>query len=283
MPAILSPPDPPCGALGGGLVGSTPFGTMGFGLMVAAQVSLTSIRVDFFHVPAPQIFSRFRDKDALNHKNWELSVLSPFGAFTPLVQLVEQVGEKSVEVFTDVRLDPGVRYRIKCTALNTLGQPMLCPENDFLTFKERLIDLGDHTDIANPNLIADAPVEDPPPLGTNQITDRGDLALDGGRAYLRKRVFRRVATPLGGFYHLPGYGFSEPIKGLFTPDLVRRVKQAAEIQIRREPDVSQVRATAVRRPTDDSAKKNVLFVTLKIKDVRGIVTTQTVPIDTGDL
>ena len=271
-----------CGSIGGGTFGSTPFGTMGDGLTAAKQVSLTSVRVDFFQVPAPQILSAFRVSDALNAANWTIEVLEPFGAFTPLAQVVTQVGEKSVEVFTDVSLTPGTLYRITTTALNTLGQPLMCPEASFRTFAERVIDLGDFTDLANPYLVTDAPVEDPPPLGTNQITDRGDLALDSGRPYLRKRVFRRISTELGGFYHLPNYGLAEPLKGTSTPDAVRRYRKQAENQIKREPDVKRVRAGAVRGPAADDANKNILFVTLLVEDVRGVVTEQTVPINTAE-
>lgn len=271
-----------CGALGGGTFGTIPFGTMGTGLMAATQLSLTSVRVDFFQVPAPQILSAFRVSDALNASNWTVEVLEPFGAFTPLAQTVTQVGEKSVEVFLDANLTPGTLYRITSLALNTLGQPLLCPEADFRTFARRVIDLGDFTDLANPYLVQDAPVEDPPPLGTNQITDRGDLALDFGRSYLRKRVFRRMSTERGGFYHLPNYGIAEPLKGVSTPDSVRRYRKQAENQIKREPDVRRVRATAVRGPSADDANKNILFITVLVEDVRGIVTETTVPINTAE-
>ena len=270
-----------CGALGGGVVGATPFGTMGQGLTVSQQISLTSVRVQFFQVPPPQILSAFRANDALNAKNWSVEVLEPFGSFTPLIQTVEAVeGEEFiVDVFTDASLTPGTVYRICTTALNTMGQPLICPDDAFRTFDERVIELGDRTDIANPNLLVDAPIVDPPPLGTNQITDRGDLALDFGRPYLRKRVFRRMATPLGGFYHLPGYGLAQPLKGRSTPDSVRQLRKLAEAQIKREPDVRRVRAIASRGPAADDANKNILFVTLLVEDIRGVVTTATVPIN----
>lgn len=271
-----------CGSIGGGTFGSTPFGTMGAGLTVATQVSMTSVRVDFFQVPAPQILSAVRANDALRASNWTLEVLEPFGAFTPLVQTVTQADEKSVEVFTDVSLTPGTRYKISTTALNTLGQPLLCPEASFRTFDRRVIELGEFTDLANPYLVSDAPIVDPPPLGTNQITDRGDLALDSGRSYLRKRVFRRISTELGGFYHLPNYGLAEPLKGMSTPDAVRRYRKQAENQIKREPDVKRVRAGAVRGPAAEDANKNILFVTLLVEDVRGVVTEQTIPINTAE-
>ncbi len=266
--------------MGGGTFGSTPFGTMGEGLTAAVQLSLTSVRVDFFQVPAPQILSRFRSNDALNPSNWTLEVLEPFGAFTPLVQTVEQVGEKSVEVFADVRFTPGTTYKITTTALNTLGQPLLCPEAAFFTFKERVIDLGDFTDLANPYILTDASAGTAP-LGTNQITDRGDLGLDSGRPYLRKRSFRRLSTPLGGFYHLPNYGLAQPLKGASTPDAVRRLRKQAETQLKREPDVRRVRVTAVRGPAADDANKNILFLDVLIEDVRGVVTEATIPLNTA--
>lgn len=273
---------PSCGSIGGGTFGTIPFGTQGSGLTVATQTSLTSVRVDFFQVPAPQILSSVRANDALRAANWTVEVLEPFGSFTPLAQTVTQVGEKSVEVFTDVSLTPGTLYKIACTALNTLGQPLLCAEASFRTFARRVIEMGEFTDLANPYLLSDAPIVDPPPLGTNQITDRGDYALDSGRPYLRKRVFRRISTERGGFYHLPDYGLAEPLKGMSTPDAVRRYRKQAENQIKREPDVKRVRAVAVRGPSGESANKNILFVTLLVEDVRGVVTESTVPINTDE-
>ncbi len=255
---------------------------MGSGLMAATQVSLTSVRVDFFQVPAPQILSAFRANDALNADNWLIEVLEPFGSFTPLAQTVTQVDEKSVEVFADVNFTPNATYKITSLALNTLGQVLLCPEASFRTFERRVIELGEFTDLANPYLLTDAPIVDPPPLGTNQITDRGDLALDFGRPYLRKRVFRRISTERGGFYHLPNYGLAEPLKGTSTPDAVRRYRKQAENQIKREPDVKRVRAGAVRGPSAEDANKNILFVTVLVEDVRGVVTEQTIPINTAE-
>ena len=107
---------------------------MGSGLTIAKQLSLTSVRVDFFQTPAPQILSAVRASDALNAANRTIDVLEPFGSFTPLAQTVAQVGEKSVEVFTDANLTPNTLYKITSLALNTLGQPLLCPEASFRTF-----------------------------------------------------------------------------------------------------------------------------------------------------
>lgn len=92
-------------------------------------------------------------------------------------------------------------------------------------------------DIANPQLIRDAGLVDPPPLGQYQINDRGDFALDSRLQGLRKRILRRISTARGGFFHLPGYGVAPEQKGVVRPSELQRLAADTKAQVEREPEV----------------------------------------------
>lgn len=96
-------------------------------------------------------------------------------------------------------------------------------------------------DIDNPQTPDDAPQG--APLGTIPITDTGDLGNVSGRAYLRKRIFRRLATMRDGFVLLENYGLRPTSKGLVRPSEMRRLQTDAEAQVRAEPGVVAVRAS----------------------------------------
>lgn len=113
-------------------------------------------------------------------------------------------------------------------------------------------------DIANPQLVRDAAVIDPPPLGQYQVTDRGDFALDNRLQSLRKRIMRRISTSVGGFALLPGYGFAIAEKGIVRPSELVRLAADAKAQTEREPEV--VRATVSVQQLRTAPEIVVVFV-----------------------
>jgi len=116
-------------------------------------------------------------------------------------------------------------------------------------------------DLANPQTERDtAPGE---ALGTFAVTDSGDLANDHGRGYLRKRIFRRLATMKSAFFHLPGYGLQPPTKHLFTPTTLRRLKLDVELQVKQEPGVVAARASVTE------LRPGVVNLKLRVQDDNG--------------
>jgi hypothetical protein len=115
-------------------------------------------------------------------------------------------------------------------------------------------------DLANPQTERDSAGE---ALGTFSVTDAGDLANDHGRAYLRKRIFRRLATMKSAFFHLPGYGLQPPAKKLFTPTTLRRLKLDVELQVKQEPGVVAARATV------DELRPGIVALKLRVQDDNG--------------
>lgn len=116
-------------------------------------------------------------------------------------------------------------------------------------------------DIANPQTERDTPQG--ATLGTFQVTDTGDLENDHGRPYLRKRIFRRLQTIKGAFFHMANYGLLPPSKKLFTPTTIRRLKIDIEMQVRQEPGVVGVRATVTE------LRPGVVKVVLRVQDDNG--------------
>lgn len=116
-------------------------------------------------------------------------------------------------------------------------------------------------DLANPQTERDA--GQGASLGTYAVTDAGDLANDHGRAYLRKRIFRRLATFKSAFFHLVDYGLKPPSKKLFTPTTLRRLQLDIEIQVRQEPGVVAARATVTE------LRPGIVAVKLRVQDDNG--------------
>lgn len=264
------------GGLGSGGLGANPFGSgYELALLSARQYSLNSI--DVFFLGVPEAGNPFSIADALNVVNWSLSVVEPYGAQNRLVQNVTRIDASTIRVFVDGPLQQDVVYRLTCslTVLSDLGIPLdpNCSYVDFDTFglafstqKANGQVVEPRTDLANPYLERDS-VQDPTALGTFQLNDRRDFALDTGDAYLRKRIIRRATTALGGFFHLSGYGFLEPLKAPITADLLRRLQTQAQAQVLREPDVSQASVVVQRDPSSPF----LVIVTIKATTVGGTV------------
>lgn len=147
-----------------------------------------------------------------------------------------------------------------------------CAQADFVALRafvvrtrSGIVDENTRTDFANPQTLPDAENFDPPPLGTFQINDRGDFAIERGTAYLRKRLLRRATSALGAFFHLPNYGFAEPIKGTITPDLLRRMQARAQSQVLQEPDVVRASVLVFR----DTSAPNVVTIRITVTDREG--------------
>ena len=121
-------------------------------------------------------------------------------------------------------------------------------------------------DVANPQLVRDAGIVDPPPLGQYQVDDRGDFALDNRLQNIRKRILRRISTPRGGFFHLPNYGFAQPPKGNVRPSELRKLAADAKAQVEREPEVVRVQVSVQQIPQ----QPNVVVLAVRARTTLGL-------------
>ena len=232
-----------CGGYGSGGFGSGGFGSGGPGFAVASAAieRRNTVLVTFAGVPAA--FDPATVWDALNPLNWTLVDPNPFASVLRLAQYVERVSTSVVRVWFDGPLDAAEYTIVASTLLRSATGVPIASTCRTATFDGVGVfasaeDAGpvarqSPADLFNPQVTTDSPTD----LGTFQIDDQGDLAIERGISYLRKRIIRRATTGLGGFFHLPKYGFAEPLKGLITPDVLRRMQSRALTQIRQEPDV----------------------------------------------
>lgn len=271
------------GGFGSMALGSGPFGSgSGAGLDEARQVARNAVDVTFLDFPKASDPATV--DDALNPARWTLAAFDPSDSTIRLAQFVENTSNpKVVRVFFDGPLDAFAVYVITGSGISTVfGIPILPPADrasfsTFDTFRVRADVPAEQqrTDLSNPQLVADATIIDPPPLGTYQIDDRGDYALERGRPYLRKRIFRRASSAIHSFFHLPGYGFAEPLKSGITPDVLRRLQARAQSQVLMEPDVVSVSVTV----TQDAQAPGVAILRISAIDREGNVVSQNVPVN----
>lgn len=267
------------GAYGSGGAGSVPFGSgLGAGLNLAEQSALNAVDVTFSD--AMVATDPATAWDVLRPSNWSLEPYDPHDSTIRLAQHAERLSAEQVRVLFDGRLDPDVVYRIFVDdgVLDATGAPIDpgCLSALFGTFRPQrrppLPQDRQPLDIANPFMIKDADIVDPPPLSTFQATDQGDVAPDSGRVNRRKRIFRRLTTPEGGFAHLPDYGLAPEIKGLTRTGFLRELASKAREQIELEPDIARAEVSA------SSPEPGLTFLHVRAFDRDGGVDTFTVPL-----
>jgi hypothetical protein len=214
-------------------------GGLGLPLTVVSvqQTNTNAVRVVFSREPLR--FNANASNDGLHLDNYELS------GGVPIVQVVVADEGNAVRVWFDADLPVGVpveltvRHVESVSSIEMVGNSttMLVPFGLDVP-PGALPDLKGRFDIANPQTERDA---NGGPLGTFSVTESGDLGNDTGRINLRKRIFRRITTRPGGFFHLPNYGIRQKDKTLVTPTMLRELQTNLESQVRSEPDVVAVR------------------------------------------
>ena len=269
------------GAFGSMAFGAGPFGSgTGLGIASAYAERLNAIVVSFDGIPRMENPGDVHD--ALNPGVWSIEPVDPPDATDRIVQFVERIDASTARVWLDGALTNGALYSLSistevvgagggsidplCTSVDV--RALYAPRIDPLSPIARS---QDGADLANPQTVANGEL-----LGTLQITEQGDYALERGRPYLRKRVIRRATTATGAFFHLPTYGFLPSLKGLLRADTLATLKARVEEQIRREPGVKQA-SVAV----EEIQREGVTFVLLSIRivDTNGVADTMEVPVE----
>ena len=273
-----------CGGFGTMTVGSGPFGTGYIDPFLEVLVFRRNSVDVYFSFP-PSLSDPATYWDLLNPRNWTLITTD---GVPRLIQYVERLTETSARVFFDGELSFDAEYMLSISPsardLYLMPVPFICPsmpfqmvqqsEPDLLT-QAGVTDQNSRFDIANPFTASNAPQN--APLSTYQIDDTGDVANDTGLAYLRKRIIRRATTLAGQFFHLPQYGFAEPLKGLLSASELQRMRSLAVQQIKLEPDVRTVSVTAY------SPSPGIAILDIKVEDSFGNQVSAVVPINFGDV
>lgn len=253
----------------------------------ACQQSHTNGMQVTFGPAQPQMIDPFAPADALNAANYVVVPLSPPDATERMVQWVERIDDFTVQLWLDGPLDAQATYEL--TVSNVVGIDCIpidpiCDTCTFVAFYPEPVpdaikaDAEEHLDVANPQLMGDTQqrVGQDAPIGSFQINQRGDYALEANPSYLRKRIIRRATTSLGQFFHLPSYGFGQPVKGSIKPSVLRSIQGEAIRQIKLEPDVKSV-AVRVRQASVENP--NILVLEIKVQDTSGRYDNFSVPLD----
>lgn len=74
-------------------------------------------------------------------------------------------------------------------------------------------------------------------------TSDGDWDVMTGIPQIKKKILRRLTTPLGGFFHLPNFGVAIPSKTLLTPSKVLKLQKDLQRQILQEIGVTGAAVT----------------------------------------
>lgn len=230
------------------------------------QTALNMFRVTFSQ-PVRQLNPNAPD-DALNPSNYVVTI---FGGSAPLVQsIVGSQNNLTAIVNTDQPLPAEETVTVSAQNIvpaSELPVPITDDQFTFVAFAaerapaEQPLPLAGRFDLSNPQTPREA---GPDPLGTFQITEVGDIRNDTGRAYLRKRIFRRLSTTPGGFFHLPDYGLRPQDKQPITATTLRELQLNIESQVRREPDVIAARAIL------SELTPGVISVRLRVEDNLGM-------------
>lgn len=215
-----------------------------------AQSSLNSL--DILFSDEPRNLDPSAETDGLNLENYKLvSDLSP----KPRNQLATYQGANTVRLYFDTAL----------------------PDDDALVLRVFPVanaggDLSAEVDIAfttvsaprqlTPTSIGESRTDLRSQLdGSIGYDETGDLGNHSGWAYRRKRIIRRAVTSIGSIFHLPNYGFGQPLKTLIRESDAARLRSVVRSQVLREPDIIDARVdvtiaagagrlTMVIRPTD---------------------------------
>lgn len=254
MPPVppVTPPVPPQMADDCGGFGVSPEGSMGFG----SEAGLGGASVPVLAVPLLsgliEVTLDVDDVDAANASAWSVSD----GISGIAVAIVQSLGGAMYRLFLASPMTPGVMYFVTFQCGGTIGfeWPLL----------PAVVEQPLAFDIANPNLVRDAGLHDPPPLGQFQVNDRGDFGLDNRLQNLRKRILRRLSTFRGGFALLPGYGAAQGVKDLLLPGTLQTLAAEIQAQIKREPEVSAVRVRVVQTAL------NVVNVMVSARTITGL-------------
>lgn len=227
------------------------------------QTSLNTVDVEFSDA------IRYLDPaDPRDTMHLEAYTVTGPAAPARLVQAVTKVDDETIRLWFDGDLVPGEAYTIAFSGLySAIGAALPPTSGSFVAFGPDRVPLplvkqpAGRFDIRNPQAPSDAPQNEP--LGTVVIDDSGDLGIETGRPYLRKRILRRLSTRKGTMFHEPAYGLELKQGGLYRPAELRALQLDVEAQVRQERDVVAARAS-VRELVP-----GVVYLSLKVRDNLG--------------
>jgi len=223
---------------GAGPWGATPWG-VGAGVYASLEwaqaYSEKTIRVRF-SAEVVQV-SPLSASDALNPRNWAVTRGDTGAAL--IVLAVGTVDERTLELATLQYLGTyDVLHTVVASSriLTVGGTPVVAP----LSIEVPGVAPSRPAPVRTQQVASDllnAPLSAGNTTGALVVAPDGDYALHSGPALVRKLIMRRLTTDRGAFAHLPGYGITYAIKGVFTAAQLPALKRAITDQVLLEPEV----------------------------------------------
>lgn len=236
------------------------------------QSTLNSVDVTFEE--EPKKVDPSDPADSLNLSNYTVTgPVSPL--IERLIQSAQYLGDNTVRIYFDGPLVPDEFYTITVFNVESIEGTAISPSGSagsFVAFDADSDPIplerqpSNRYDIRNPQTERDAPQGEP--LGTFVFDDDGDLGKETKRRYLRKRVWRRIGTKKGGFFHMSNYGLRLDDKKTYNVSRLRRLISEIESQVTEERDVISARASV------QQLAPGVILVKLRIHDIFGVFDTE---------
>lgn len=191
----------------------------------------------------PRALSAGTTGDALNPSTW--TVTKPDGVQLP----VFAVRRRSAQVFELLLGRPlGPEQGEVVHTITSVGL-LAIPATSAMQVTQEFAGLAEVVAVGTQDGVVDfanPPFPDGSRLGgTFLVDDSGGYAMDGGEEFLRKIIIRRLQTMPGEFFHMPDYGLGLRLKEPLQAGDLLKLKRAADLQLLREPEFSEVRTSLV--------------------------------------
>lgn len=210
---------------------------------VAKVAAATNRAIDVTFTIAPKVVTPIGAGDALNLANW--TVVDVMTGVASTVLAIASVGPLTVRLTLMGPMNRSHDYLVTAsTALvSAAGYPITTPRTGTILgmAQRRAKQARTLVDVRNPQT-------DSPNGGALVTTSAGDYDTEDGLAMLRKLVFRRLTTAVGGFYHLPGYGFGIDVSIPYPSSQLYTLKSAIEREVRQEPEIARADASLTITP-----------------------------------
>jgi hypothetical protein len=232
-------------------LGQAPFGTARFGglgeMVIRGAVAITTHEVLVDFDKTPQALDSGGYESATNPKNWTIAAVdptrggarpaTPVPTYAPAVIAVDydDAQPNQVLVATDLPLEAGVSYDVT-------AQPALRGADCETLVDERTWRVAARRAPRRPTIsvyYVDRYRDFATSGGRLVLTESGDIDTASDVDALKIRLFRRIATALGGFVMLTGYGVDLRLKELIRSGEIQAIANAVTAQVGQEPDVER--------------------------------------------
>jgi hypothetical protein len=214
------------GMWGTGGWGLGPWGGVGSpgggALTVAGALATTTNTVQVTLSAPPLAVSPIGQGDALNPSTWTITDTAG-NTYTVMAVLQDNATQFELQTLEAFQGWLTVHTVASATLTDATGHLVGVPDSaPFAGVQAATMPLTDsgvtNFDLANPQTPATGIA------GILRTTPGGDFATEAGAALIEKLIYRAINTQLGGFAHLPDYGFGITIKQNVTPAKLSRLK-----------------------------------------------------------